>query len=63
MEEARLITENILAPAPLAMEKASIYADDVLKFSEATITPTNTCAKMITVQMFHNLTHGSYQGD
>jgi hypothetical protein len=51
MGEARSITENILAPAPLAMEKASIYTDNILKFSEATIAPTNTCAKMITVKM------------
>jgi hypothetical protein len=51
MREIQSITENIFAPAPLAMEKASIYSNDIFKFSEATITPRNTCVKIVIVQM------------
>jgi hypothetical protein len=51
MRETQSITENILAPAPLAMEKASIYSNDIFKLSEATMTPRNTCVKIIIVQM------------
>jgi len=49
--ETRSITENTFAPAPFAMENASIYGDDIPKFIEAIMTPKNTCYKIINVQI------------
>ena len=49
--ETRSITENTFAPAPFAMENASINGDVIPKFIEAIMTPKNTCYKIIHVHI------------
>jgi len=51
LHEENIWSQNTFAPAPFAMENASINGDVIPKFIEAIMTPKNTCYKIIHVHI------------